>query len=173
MMATESKNLKEIIAFPTLKPKFDQKEEKYDYRSKKIVGILSNGLSAGLASNALGHLAFSAGHYADDSWMGRKIHTDAKGQEHTGISRYPFVVLGANEDQIKQIVEKVNEIPEVSLVDYPQEMFDTGHDDELSKAISKAKKMTYHAVVLVGPSKSIDKLTKDLQLYGKKNKTNK
>jgi hypothetical protein len=44
----------------------------YDYRERRISAIISDKLPAGLALNALGHLAFSAGHYSDNSWMGHK-----------------------------------------------------------------------------------------------------
>lgn len=37
----------------------------YDYTEKKIIAIISENLSFGLAMNALGHLAFSAGRYSD------------------------------------------------------------------------------------------------------------
>ncbi len=143
------------------------KSEKYDYKERKIAAILSKDLSAGMASNALGHLVFAAGHRADDSWMGRENYIDANGQKHAGISRYPVVTLGAETKKIKQIVNEAKEMPNVAVADYPQEMFDTGHDDDLNKAISKSKDLTYHAVVLTGPTKVIDKLTKGLGLYGK------
>lgn len=167
MILTGQESIKDVILFPTLKPEFEQprKSDKYDYKERKIVAIVSNDLSTGMASNALGHLAFSAGHYADETWMGRKVHVDASGQGHTAISRYPFIVLGANTKQIKEIIKQAKEIPSILVVDYPQEMFDTGHDYELNKAISKAKEMTYHAVLLSGKTKAVDKLTKGLKLY--------
>jgi lysyl-tRNA synthetase, class II len=169
MMITNADNLKEIIPFPTLKPeKAVGQKEKYDYRSNKVVAILSNKLSVGLASNALGHLAFASGHRAEDSWMGREVYLDAKGKSHAGIGRYPFVVLEASEKEIGKLVVEARDLPDVSMADYPQEMFDTGHDDDLNKEISKAKDMTYHAVVLTGPTDIINKLTQGLKLYGKK-----
>ena len=53
------------------------------------------------------------------------------------------------------------------VVDYPQEMFKTGKDEDLVKAISKAKKdqIEYHAVLLVGESAELNKLTEGLELY--------
>lgn len=168
MMLTNAANLKEIIAFPTLKPKKSAvKKDIYDYRERKIAAILSKDLSPGLASNALGHLAFASGHRADDSWMEKESYVDAGGQKHAGISLYPVIVLGADVKKIKEIFKQAKETPGVTVADYPQEMFDTGTNDDLSKAMSKAKDLTYHAVVLTGPSKEVDKLSKGLKLYGK------
>jgi len=138
----------------------------YDYRAKKITAIISEKLPMGLALNALGHLAFSAGRYSDQSMMGQEKIVDADGKVHTGISKYPFIVLKATEDEIKKIVNKAKE-EDIFVVDYPQEMFDTGPDEELVIALSKAKEpdIKYHAVVLVGDASKIKSLTGHLKLY--------
>jgi lysyl-tRNA synthetase class 2 len=162
------KPIRETVLFPLLRPEHGTKKpNKYDYRERKIVAILSKELPGGLAANALGHMAFSAGHYSDESWMGEEKLIDADDGVHTGISRYPFVVLGASDSNIKDIVKKAKDNSDLLVVDYPQEMFDTGDDNDLVKAMSKAKtdKIKYHAVLLVGSSKEVDKLTKDLKLY--------
>ncbi len=137
----------------------------YDYREKKIVAVLNEELSSGQALNALGHMAVSAGRYAGDI-MGKEKMTDADSNIHTGISRYPFIVLKASKERIKKIV-KVGKERGLFVVDYPQEMFDTGTDDDLEVAISKAKEpeIIYHGVILVGSTKEISKLTGDLKLW--------
>lgn len=140
---------------------------RYKYKANKIVAIINPKLSKGQAVNALGHMAFSAGHYSDESWMGQKIIQDADGQAHTGIAKYPLVVLQASTSQLKELITKARKNQSISIVDYPQEMFDTGKDDELVKAISKTKgkDIEYHAVLLKGSSTAIDSLTKSLKLY--------
>ena len=52
-------------------------------------------------------------------------------------------------------------------MDYPQEMFDTGTDEDLTKALSKSKSntMTYHAVLLAGKTDEVALLTHGLPLY--------
>lgn len=168
-LLTNQHAIKDVILFPTLKPEDKKTEgkESYDYRAKRIIAIISEDLPKGLAANVLGHMAFSAGHYSDDSWMGRKSHIDADGSIHVGISKYPFIVLGANKEKIKTIVEEAKDLANVLVVDYPQEMFDTGHDDELSKSLIKAteNKLTYHAVLLVGESNILKNLAQGLELY--------
>ena len=191
MMLTNSPNLKEVIVFPTLKPEkpiiksqdkvagnllsFNSNfvasypsatPEKYDYRERKIVAILNKNLPAGMATNALGHLAFASGHRADNSWMEREFYIDADGQKHAGISRFPVIVLEADPDKIKNIINQANDIPNISVADYPQEMFDTTTDENLNNTMAKAKNLIYYAVVLTGFSKDLDQLTKGLKLYG-------
>ncbi|NIO44501.1 MAG: DUF2000 family protein [Candidatus Aenigmarchaeota archaeon] len=137
----------------------------YDYREKKIVAVLNEELTSGQALNALGHIAVSAGRYAGDI-MGKEKIIDTDGNVHTGISRYPFIVLKASKERIKQIV-KAGKEKGLFVVDYPQEMFDTGPDDELVVALSKAKEpdIIYHGIIIVGPTKEISKLTGDLKLW--------
>ena len=136
----------------------------YDYRAKKITAILSDKLSPGMAMNALGHLALSAGNNTDKSFMGQAELKDANGDIHAGIAKYPFIVLKATEEQIKEIVKKAKE-KGVFVVDYPQEMFDTATDEELVEAVSKAKELQYHGAVLVGDASDIKSLTGHLKLY--------
>jgi hypothetical protein len=52
-------------------------------------------------------------------------------------------------------------------VDYPQEMFDTGPDDELVAAIEKSKGpgIRHHAVLLMGETARLKALTGHLKLY--------
>lgn len=138
----------------------------YNYTEKKIIAIISEDLSPGMAMNALGHLSFSAGHYSDKSMMGKEKILDADNNVHTGISKYPFIVLKASENEIKTIVQKAKE-ENIFVVDYPGEMFETGHDDELVSALEKAKEpeIKYNACILVGETKKLRLLTGHLKLY--------
>lgn len=166
---TNQVSLKEVILFPTLRPEKDgetKKIEKYDYKEKKIIAILSNELNKGKASNALGHMAVSAGRYLNEQWMGQPIIHDADGVTHKGISKYPFIVLSASSSQIKELITSAKQRG-IFCVDYPQEMFDTGNDGDLVKQLSKAKNKTllYHAVLLAGKTDELNDLTSGLSLY--------
>ncbi len=138
----------------------------YDYTEKRIIAVINEELPAGLAMNALGHLAFSAGHYSDSNWLGKAKITDVDGNVHRGISKYPFIVLKTNSDEIKKVITAARK-EGIFFVDYPQEMFDTGLDDELVLALEKAKEpeLKYHAIVLVGDTKILKSLTGHLKLY--------
>ncbi|HLD24802.1 MAG TPA: lysine--tRNA ligase [Patescibacteria group bacterium] len=136
------------------------------YRERKIVAIVNSELNKGQATNAIGHMAVSAGRYLDDSWIGESMLKDADGIAHKGISKHPFIILSASTKQVRELVTRAKHMG-LFCVDYPQEMFDTGTDEDLVKAMSKVKEkdMIYHAVVLAGKTHDIDVLTKGLQLY--------
>ncbi|OGF99063.1 lysine--tRNA ligase [Candidatus Gottesmanbacteria bacterium RBG_16_38_7b] len=146
--------------------KFIKSDVKYDYRQRKIVAVINRDLDKGRASNALGHMSLSAGRYLDQSWMGDPLLKDADGNVHQGISKYPFVILGATSAQIKNIVVKAKNMG-IFCVDYPEVMFDTGTDEDLTQALSKIKEkdLVYHAVLLAGKTKDLAFLTRDLKLY--------
>lgn len=137
----------------------------YDYREKKIVAILNEELSFGQAFNALGHMAVSVGRYGEDI-MGKDKIIDSDENIHTGIPRYPFIILKASKERIKQIIKAAKE-KGLFVVDYTQEMFDTETDEELVVALSEAKEpeIVYHGVILVGSTIEISKLTGDLKLW--------
>ena len=138
----------------------------YDYSEKKIVAIIDEELKPGQAMNALGHLAFSLGRYSDQSMMGKEKIIDADGNTHLGITKYPFIVLKAKKEEIKEIIQKARG-QDILLADFPSEMFDTAHDDELVRELSKAQEpaIKYHAALLAGNTSSIKELTGHLKLY--------
>ena len=136
----------------------------YDYRERKIIAILDEDIAFGLALNALGHMAFSAGHYSEDSWMGKKVLTDAIGNIHIGISKYPFIVLKAKKEAIKSMIQTAKE-KKIFCIEYPKEMFETGHDDELVEAMKKVEDFVYHGCILAGKASELKEITGHLKLY--------
>lgn len=138
--------------------------KEYDYNKRKIIAVINGELSVGLAMNALGHLAFSAGNNSVDEMMGQRRIIDANKNPHVGISRYPFIVLKSDQIDIKRIVSKAKRRG-ILTIDYTQDMFDTGIDNELIEQLSKNENPEYHAVVLVGNSDELRKLTGHLRLY--------
>ncbi len=138
----------------------------YDYRARKIVALLDEATPIGKAMNALGHISFSAGRYLDESWMGQPRIVDASQHTHVGIAKYPLIVLKSNAAEIKTIIEKAK-LEGIFVVDYPQEMFDYGPDDEMVHAIEQNthEKIEYHAVLLCGDTEKIKTLTGHLKLF--------
>ena len=98
--------------------------------------------------------------------MGRGILIDADGTKHQGISKYPFIIVTASTDKIKEIVTHARESG-IHYVDYPDTMFKTSNDNELSEVLDKqgGVKITYRAVLLADKSSLINNLTGRLPLY--------
>lgn len=138
----------------------------YDYRGKKIVAVLCNKLEIGVALNVLGHLSVSIGHNAMDH-MGRAVLVDASGTRHLGISKYPFIITKAKASKIRVAIEAARNNSNIIFADFPQQMLDTGHDDELAQSLSSAdeKELMYLGAVFYGNSDDINALTNKFSLY--------
>jgi len=168
MFMTNTWSIREVIAFPLLRPLNAPSEPKsdYNYRDNKIVAIIDEVLPPGKALNALGHLSVGLGNHLDKSWMGRENYTDADGNKHPGIARYPFIILKASREEIIHIHDSAL-ASNLTVHDFPEEMFETGHDDELNESLAKTNKSTlsYGAILIAGKSEDINNLTSKLDLY--------
>lgn len=138
----------------------------YDYREKKIVAVLNAKLDFGVALNVLGHLSVSIGYNAEDH-MGRPVLFDGSGIEHLGISRYPFIITKSNASKIRKAIEAARDVEGILVADYPQQMLDTGHDDELAESLKNTAEsdLSYLGAVFYGKSDAIDLITKKFSLY--------
>uniref|UniRef100_UPI0040568A7F DUF2000 domain-containing protein n=1 Tax=Agathobacter sp. TaxID=2021311 RepID=UPI0040568A7F len=138
----------------------------YDYREKKIVAVLNSALETGVALNVVGHLAVSIGCYAQEH-MGKNPLLDADGVKHLGIARYPFIITKAKPNKIRAAIEKARENDNILFADYPQQMLETGHDNELAESLAKAqeKDLSYLGAVFYGPTEDINEITGKFSLY--------
>ena len=141
--------------------------ETYNYREKKIVAVLSSNLEAGVALNVIGHLAISLGSHAQDEIMGRHILIDASNVEHSGISKYPFIITKVKPAKLRKAITEARGNKNILVADYPKEMLTTGHDDELSTEISKIleSEIEYLGAIFYGTKKEIDIITGKFTLW--------
>lgn len=138
----------------------------YDYREKKIVIVLNAKLEMGVALNVAAHLSTALGFHATDH-MGRSILTDASGNEHLGISKYPIIITKVKAGKLKSSLVEAKKIDELLVVDYPSVMYTTGHDDELAQEIYKQteEEMEYFGYILFGKSDTVDSISGKFSLW--------
>ena len=139
----------------------------YNYKEKKIVTILSSNLEIGIAMNVVGHLAISIGAYAEKDIMGRSTLIDASGIVHLGISKYPFIITKVKPNRLRQAIEEARLNKNILVADYPKQMLETGHDDELNEAIEQAQEnsMEYLGAIMYGTTEEINKITGRFSLW--------
>lgn len=137
----------------------------YPVDDKKITVVVADDLDAGIAMNTVGHLTTSIGSKASDI-MGRENYTDASGKIHTGVPRYPVIILKAGKEDIKELVEQARG-KNVLMVDYPSEVYTTRTDDDLNEAISQKEEsaIEYYGAALCGDREAVEALTKNFSLY--------
>lgn len=140
----------------------------YNYRERKVVAVLANTLTPGLALNVLGHLAISLGaHCEDDALMGTTKLSDAAGVVHRGISKYPVIVTKVKPSTVRKSIEQARQNARLFLADYPKQMLETGHDDELAAAVASTneKDMEYLGAIIYGPAEDVDQITRKYSLW--------
>jgi hypothetical protein len=139
----------------------------YSYHKKKIVAVLSANLEVGVALNIIGHLAISLGAYAERDILGRAVLPDASGTFHVGISKYPVIITKVKSNRLKRLIQDARKLEGVFLVDYPEQMLTTGHDDELANALSLVEEtnINYLGAMLYGESDIINQLTGKFTLW--------
>ena len=138
----------------------------YDYNEKKFVIVLSSKLEIGEAFNVVGHLSISAGYYAEDH-MGRSELTDGSGGKHKGISKYPVIITKVKPSKISTYIEKAKGTEDLLVIDYPSNMFNTGHDDELAESLkgTTEENMEYWGFLIFGNKSLVDEITGKFSLW--------
>lgn len=176
--------IRQCVMFPLMKQEIDKTtselyagdralfdpdfaSENYDYKTKKIVAVIDEKLTKGLAMNALGHLSVSIGNKLSKDWMGKSKIEDADGFTHTGISKYPYIVLKASEKELRQLVKLLRASKDVVYADYSDVMFKTGKDSELIKKMGNTKESSikYAGVIIAGGSVLVESYTQGFKLY--------
>ena len=139
----------------------------YNYKANKIVCVLSNKLDAGAAMNIVGHLCLAVGRYAPLDIMGRERLTDLSNVAHVGIAKYPLIVTQVKPSTVRKAVEQARLNPQLIVADFPQQMLDTRHDDELAEALSMAVEpsLDYLGAVVYGPREEVDAITGKYSLW--------
>lgn len=139
----------------------------YNYKSHKIVAIISDNLESWQAMNVLGHMAISLGANKDEMLMGRDVLLDKDGVIHKGIARFGFIIKKGTAQQIADTIAKARNTANMIVVDFPREMLDTRHDDELAKALAAKHNadLEYLGAVLYGATSEVDGLTKGFKLF--------
>lgn len=138
----------------------------YSYQEKKIIAVIRENLEVGIALNVIGHLAVSISYNAHDH-MGRAMLKDGSGIDHLGISKYPFIITKAKGTKIRTAIEAARTNDKILMADYPQQMLDTGHDDELAESLlaTPENELQYLGAIFFGDTELLKPITGKFSLY--------
>lgn len=184
MLLTNSSNIRDVICFPTLKPKkgsktenkpqavtADSANENYkniDETSRKFVMIVNEKeKNLGRLMNALGHsMAGLAGNVIDKDDMCFIDYKDADGGIHPSISHFPVIVLKAkNSNKIKTIRDQAIE-KNIAYTDFVEPMTVGTSALQLSETAKQSSdELNYLGMCLFGDSDLLKELTGKLSLY--------
>lgn len=182
MLLTDSANIREIIAFPTLKPVKSNSPKpavtvsaspSNDYRSKDeneyrfVVVVNGKEDNIGRVMNALGHsMAGLVGEAATGEDFCFTNYTDKDGNVHRSISHYPVIVVKAkNSNQLLTAKTKA-EAEGIPTVDFTETM-SIGSTQEQMDATKQfgTEDHNYIAVAMFGKTETLKGITSKFSLY--------
>ncbi|TFF36167.1 DUF2000 domain-containing protein [Mucilaginibacter psychrotolerans] len=133
----------------------------------KFVAVLNKKIELPKLLNALGHI--SAGLISlvkDVSDVQFLVYKDGTGTEHPAISKFPFIVLKA--DNGNQIRTARNAAIAEGIVynDFVDTMIGTSAENQLSQTINKQEnELEYYAIVFFGHADKLNAITKKFSLF--------
>ncbi len=192
MLLTQSSNIRDVIAFPTLKPtkvpetvkmagpnkghvapasvadSITSDHTKVDETKRRFIVVVNEKeTNPGKLMNAVGHaMAGLVGHAARDQDFCFVDYTDGDGQAHAGISHYPVIALKAkNSNAIKKVREDAA-AKGIAFTDFLRTMA-IGKTQEQLDATKSAKgdDVEYLGLALFGDTDALREITKKLSLY--------
>lgn len=130
----------------------------------KSVCILWEDLPLGIMANTAAILGVSLGKHAPT--LAREDVYDSTQGKHPGIVQYPLPILKTNQETLASIYQKVQTMEDVYFVDFTniaQSCLD--YDDYIQKMKKTTQEtIEYYGIALLGPKKSINRLSGSLPL---------
>lgn len=139
----------------------------YADNTRQFTAILNKKTPLPQLMNALGHMAAGITSQASEpSEMSFLRYEDGDGGAHPAISKFPFIVLEAdNGNQIRKVRQAAIEA-RLIFNDFANTMLGISAEDQLTKTKqAKEAELEYFGIVLFGPSEIIKPLTKRFSLF--------
>ena len=137
-----------------------------DETSKRFVAVLSKKMDTGRTLNVLGHVSVGLSNLiiADDAVY--IDYTDCNGNLYKNISRYPFIVLKAdNSNKIRRLREEAI-ARDLKFTVFIDTMIEGGSTIQQANTSKTAEAdLNYLGICLFGKTEVIKELTKKFSLY--------
>lgn len=166
-MLTDQHTIKDTILFPTMRPENDGKTKRQDFDQKFVI-VIDASLPEWQIMNTSGHIAAFLGNKMTSNFDTGRFFLSKDGKNLPRNSQYPVVTLSATKDQLSELADKVGESGLLHIY-YVPEMMETTDDQKLEGmlAAKNNRDLIYAGIGMFGPKSEIDKLTKNLTLWGK------
>lgn len=144
----------------------------YSDNSYKFVAVLNKKIELSKLMNALGHISVGlTGLITDMAQVDFLQYYDADNTLHPAISRFPFIVLTADNGNKIRTLRNAAIADRIVYNDFTGSMLGSSAEEQLAQTRStKELELEYYAIVLFGNADKLNPLTKKFSLF--KNHTN-
>lgn len=138
----------------------------YNYKEKKAVVVLLSSIDTLVALNVVWHLSLALWLISPKDILWRECLVDKSWSKHLWICKYPVIITKAKQWQLRNTINQARENNKITMIDYPEEMLHTAHDDELNEAISniEEEKINYLWAIFFWEFEEVNNLTKKFSL---------
>ncbi len=134
--------------------------------SKKMIIILEDNLKSWQLTNTIGHISAYLGNKINDKFLSGDFFKTKDNILLPRNSQYPIVTFIANENDLKNIAEKIKTI-DISHIIFIQDMIDMSHDEELGELLNNKdfNELKILGIGLFGDKEYLKGITKGFKLY--------
>ncbi|MEI7709515.1 MAG: lysine--tRNA ligase [bacterium] len=168
MFLSGAKNIKEVILFPTLKPK-EQSHEPKKKETMLAVAVINKGakLEPWQELNTIAHLNAAFGAHIGKSLFYKNNVTTKDGVDIAlNIQHAIMIKITDSSDDLQALVADARKM-ELEVSEFTREMLQTTNDKKVSEQTSakNLKDIEHLGVLIFGEKKKVEGLTESLKLY--------
>lgn len=130
----------------------------------KLVAVLNKSAESGKTINALAHMCIGFGAHLGTDPLQLINYQDADGNDHSLISKMPFIILQASSNKIRKLrAETITK--NIQYVDFTDTMTVGNYTEQLERtAKTKEENLIYYGIILFGNWNVVSELTKKFSL---------
>ncbi len=138
----------------------------YTDNESKFVAVLNRKVDLPKLFNALGHITAGLASRFDSRSLELLDYRDAGNSVHPGISRFPFIVLQAdNSNQIRTLRQRLIEV-NLPFTDFVDTMLGSSAEGQLANTSSTQESdLEYFAICTFGTAGALAQLVKKFSVY--------
>ncbi|MBI3980878.1 lysine--tRNA ligase [Candidatus Microgenomates bacterium] len=166
MLFTNTHSIREVIAFPLLRPEVNTQTKVEQDFAQKLVIVIDKNLPGWQLMNTSAHAAAFLGNKMESPFDTGKFFQTKDGVNHPRNSQYGIVTLAATKKELKELMDQVRK-SDLLYIGYIPEMMEATDDQKLAKMVAKKRdeEIEYTGIGIFGPKEKVDQLTKKFVLW--------
>jgi len=136
-----------------------------DRFENKLVAVMNKSVEPGVAMNALAHLCLGFGAHLGIEKLQLIDYISQDGQHFPNISKMPFIILQANSNKIRSLVETAQSNA-VHWATFTDTMTIGTWNDQIERTAQKtAEELIFYGIVLFGKWDILTEMTRKFSLW--------